>query len=41
VNNGSLGAQLFVYILMALGQSSLELSQVKEILNEIQAAEPE
>jgi len=41
VNNGSLGAQLFVYILMALGQSSLELSQVEEILNELKAAEPD
>ena len=37
VNNGSLGAQLFVYILLALGQRSLELSQVEEILDEIRS----
>lgn len=39
VNNGSLGAQLFVYILMALDQPALELAQVEEILEEIRAAE--
>ncbi len=39
VNNGSLGAQLFVYILLALGQSSLELSQVEEILEEIRSTD--
>ena len=38
VNNGSLGAQLFVYILMALDQRSLEISQVEEILAELSAA---
>ena len=37
VNNGSLGAQLFVYILLALDQRSLEMSQVQEILAELQA----
>ncbi len=36
VNNGSLGAQLFVYILMALDQPTLELAQVREILNDIE-----
>ena len=35
VNNGSLGAQLFVYILLALDMSALELSQVREILAEL------
>ena len=40
VNNGSLGAQLFVYILMALDQRTFELSQVEEILAEIRGAEP-
>ena len=35
VNNGSLGAQLFVYILLALDMPSLELSQVREILSEL------
>lgn len=39
VNNGSLGAQLFVYILMALDQTTLELAQVEEILGEIRAVE--
>ena len=32
MNNGSLGAQLFVYILLALDQRTLELAQVEEIL---------
>ena len=41
VNNGSLGAQLFVYILMALDQRTFELAQVEEILEEIRAAQPE
>ena len=36
VNNGSLGAQLFVYILMALQMPSLELGQVEEILSELE-----
>ena len=35
VNNGSLGAQLFVYILLALDQKTLELAQVEEILAEL------
>ena len=39
VNNGSLGAQLFIYILMALDQRTFELDQVEEILTEIRAAE--
>ncbi len=39
VNNGSLGAQLFVYILMALDQRTFELDQVEEILEELRAAE--
>lgn len=37
VNNGSLGAQLFVYILLALDQRSLEMCQVREILDELVA----
>ena len=40
VNNGSLGAQLFVYILMALDQRTFELDQVEEILEELRASEP-
>ncbi|MEE9254856.1 MAG: DUF6471 domain-containing protein [Pseudomonadales bacterium] len=35
VNNGSLGAQLFLYILLALDVSTLELAQVREILAEL------
>ncbi len=41
VNNGSLGAQLFVYILLALDQRSLEMNQVEEILAELQADDAE
>ncbi len=36
VNNGSLGAQLFVYILMAMDLRALELDQVREILQEVE-----
>ena len=36
VNNGSLGAQLFVFILLALDQQTLDLQQVEEILAELQ-----
>ncbi|MEM7097472.1 MAG: DUF6471 domain-containing protein [Pseudomonadota bacterium] len=35
VNNGSLGAQLFVYLLMALDTQMLELDQIKEILADV------
>lgn len=38
VNNGSLGAQLFVYILMALDMRELDLGQVREVLEEVQGA---
>ena len=41
VNNGSLGAQLFVYILMALDQRNFELDQVEEVLTEVRAAQAE
>ena len=37
VNNGSLGAQLFVYILMAMDLPALESSQVQEILDDVTA----
>ena len=37
VNNGSLGAQLFVYILMAMDVPALEFSQVQEILDDVTA----
>ena len=39
VNNGSLGAQLFVYILMAMDMSSLELEQVQEILLDVESSD--
>ena len=39
VNNGSLGAQLFVYILLALDVDQLELAQVREILAELERAD--
>ena len=35
VNNGSLGAQLFVYILLAL-EMSLTLEQVSELLTDVE-----
>lgn len=35
VNNGSLGAQLFVYIMLALDSTSLDLLHVREILAEV------
>ena len=35
VNNGSLGAQLFVYILLAMDLQHLDLKQVEEILAEV------
>ena len=37
VNNGSLGAQLFVYIMLALDARSLDFSQVSEILLDVGA----
>lgn len=36
VNNGSLGAQLFVYILMAMDATSLEMAQVQDVLEEVE-----
>ncbi len=35
VNNGALGAQLFVYLLLAMDVRTLELAQVREILDEL------
>ena len=35
VNNGSLGAQLFVYLLMAMDTPTLDLAQVREILEDV------
>lgn len=39
VNNGSLGAQLFVYILMALELPALEMDQVREILKDLKESQ--
>ncbi len=36
VNNGSLGTQLFVYILMALEMDTLDLREVREMLDEVE-----
>ena len=36
VNNGSLGAQLFVYLLMATDTQSLDMQQVEEILADVE-----
>ena len=36
VNNGSLGAQLFVYLLMATDTQALEMDQVREVLADIE-----
>jgi hypothetical protein len=35
VNTGSLGAQLFVFILLALDISELEMNQVREVLADV------
>ena len=35
VTNGSLGAQLFIYIQLALGISTLSLAHVREILDDV------
>ena len=37
VNNGSLGAQLFVFILLALDMPQLEMDQVRELLADLAA----
>ena len=41
VNNGALGAQLFVYILMALGVNNLDVTHLTQILNEVNSTETE
>ena len=38
VNNGALGAQLFVYILMALDVQALDLAHVQKVLADVQSA---
>ena len=39
VNNGSLGAQLFVYIMLAMDTPSIDMDQVSEILAEVSVAD--
>ena len=39
VNNGSLGAQLFLYILLALDIESLELTDISRLLDEVRTEE--
>ena len=41
VNNGSLGAQLFVYLLLATDTKTLELDQVREILADVEQSQAE
>ena len=40
VNNGSLGAQLFLFILLALDLDTLELAEVTKLLDELRTGEP-
>ena len=37
VNNGSLGAQLFMYILLAMDTPSLDMRQIREMLADVEA----
>lgn len=39
VNNGALGAQLFVYLLLAMETQSLEMEQVKAVLADVSGAQ--
>lgn len=39
VNNGSLGAQLFLYILLALDIEDLSMGDVRRLLDEVRAEE--
>lgn len=41
VNNGSLGAQLFVYLLLATDTKSLAMDQVREILDDVASSQGE
>lgn len=40
VNNGSLGAQLFVYLLMAMDTDALDMARVKAVLADVSGADP-
>ncbi len=35
INNGSLGAQLFVFLLLAMGTKQLDMAQVRELLGDV------
>ena len=41
INNGSLGAQLFVFLLLAMGTRNLELGRVSELLEDVVAEQAE
>ncbi len=41
INNGSLGAQLFLYIMMALDTHRVDMSDISEILDDVQRADSE
>ena len=36
INNGSLGAQLFMFLLLAMGTRRLDMAQVQELLDDVQ-----
>ena len=40
VNNGSLGAQLFMYILMALEVEALDMARIRHVLADVEASMP-
>jgi len=35
INNGALGAQLFMFLLLAMGTKRIELAQVQELLTDV------
>ena len=37
INNGSLGAQLFMFLLLAMGTRGLEMDRVAQLLNDVEA----
>lgn len=37
INNGSLGAQLFMFLLLVMGTRRLELGQIQELLDDVSA----
>ncbi|MEM7077361.1 MAG: DUF6471 domain-containing protein [Pseudomonadota bacterium] len=41
INNGSLGAQLYIYILLALDVKQLDLQHLQEILADVEENQPQ